>query len=77
MIGTSKVTPDVAQYIQDDFVNERTEGASRPDTITPQDLMLRMNLVRTLAATHHEIEVSRATWDRIKALDLSRRTRLQ
>ncbi|KAG8941468.1 hypothetical protein FRC04_004177 [Tulasnella sp. 424] len=46
MIGTSKVTPDVAQYIQDDFVKERLEGASRSDGITPQDLMLRMNLVR-------------------------------
>ncbi|KAG8918547.1 hypothetical protein FRC00_012362, partial [Tulasnella sp. 408] len=46
MIGTSKVTPDIAQYIQDDFVKERTERASRPDTVTPQDLMLRMNLVR-------------------------------
>ncbi|KAG8905085.1 hypothetical protein FRC01_008486 [Tulasnella sp. 417] len=77
MMGTSKVTPDVARYIQDDFVKERTQGASRPDTVTPQDLMLRMNLVRTLAVTHHENEVSRVAWDRVKALDLSRRARLQ
>ncbi|KAG8985971.1 hypothetical protein FRB90_004330 [Tulasnella sp. 427] len=77
MIGTSKVTPDVAQYIQDDFVKERLDGASASNVITPQDLMLRMNLVRTLAVTYHETDVSKTRWDGIKALDLSRRRKLQ
>ncbi|KAG9039462.1 hypothetical protein FRB95_010751 [Tulasnella sp. JGI-2019a] len=44
LVGDVKVTQAVGKYIQADFVKERSEGASKPSTITPDDLRLRMNV---------------------------------
>lgn len=77
-------------------MKERGSAPKTSQTITPDDLILRMNLVRyerdavsekrnlgltpvmlrLLALTHHEVEVSEATWDRVKVLDNRRRERL-
>ncbi|KAG8906056.1 hypothetical protein FRB99_007713 [Tulasnella sp. 403] len=75
MSGAVKVTESLSKYIQADFVKERSESASKATNITPDDLILRMNLVRLLALTYHETEVTKDMWDKVKMLDQSRRDR--
>ncbi|KAF9505973.1 hypothetical protein BS47DRAFT_1399926 [Hydnum rufescens UP504] len=64
---TGKVTvgDDVSEYIQTDFVRQRQQVQG----INSDDLVLRMSVARLMTLSFHELEMTKDTWEKTKALD--------
>ncbi|THV01714.1 hypothetical protein K435DRAFT_775943 [Dendrothele bispora CBS 962.96] len=82
-IGLVGVSEDAAEFIQEDFVEERrtsniaSTSASKPHSkITADDLIRRMTMAKLLALSLHETEVTVDIWNRMKELDARRTSRL-
>ncbi|KAF5365678.1 hypothetical protein D9758_003140 [Tetrapyrgos nigripes] len=83
-IGTTGVAEDAAEYIQNDFVNQRkvnsdntlSTSAAKP-TVTADDLIQKMMVAKSLALSLHESEVTVDIWKRMKELDMKRVERVE
>ncbi|KAJ7070358.1 putative alanine racemase-domain-containing protein [Mycena belliarum] len=73
--GNVSVGEKVAEYIQEDFVSER-KAASSAATVTSDDLIHRMMIARLLTLSLHQSEVSTEIWERVKAMEETRKMRL-
>ncbi|GLB35181.1 putative mini-chromosome maintenance replisome factor [Lyophyllum shimeji] len=75
-IGNVSIGVKTAEFIQEDFVKERQAASSPSDALSSDDLIHRMMLARLLALSLHETEISVAVWEKAKALDTRRKTRI-
>lgn len=82
-IGNVSIPNETAEYIQDDFVNERRTVTSSiqsevaSEGFTSDDLIQRMMVVRLLALSLQENEISVGMWKRAKQLDAARKARMK
>jgi len=81
-VGNVSLTSETAEYIQDDFVNERQVATSfksevASEGITSDDLIQRMTVARLLALSLQESEISISTWGRAKKLEAARKAGMQ
>ncbi|KAJ7849081.1 mini-chromosome maintenance replisome factor-domain-containing protein [Mycena olivaceomarginata] len=63
-------------YIQEDFVKERKAAATPAAAVTSEHLIHRMTIARLLTLSMHQSEVSIDIWERAKAMEAARETRL-
>ncbi|EKM82874.1 hypothetical protein AGABI1DRAFT_104708 [Agaricus bisporus var. burnettii JB137-S8] len=75
-IGTVTIEDGTAQYIQDDFVNERKIAQGKGSAMTSDDLIHRMITARLLALSYHETLVTRDVWEKTKALETEKKSRI-
>lgn len=71
MVGDVKVTDELSEYIQSDFVRER----QLVSTTKADDLMAWMTVARLLALSHQKTVLSKEIWEEAKDLDKRRRGR--
>ncbi|TFK25023.1 hypothetical protein FA15DRAFT_668897 [Coprinopsis marcescibilis] len=87
LIGGAKISSvgldgSTAEFIQDDFVKERQAAQSHKNVgkaegmVTSDDLIIRMMVAKTMAASLHRTEVSAEIWERAKWLENLRQTRV-
>ncbi|KAJ7349355.1 mini-chromosome maintenance replisome factor-domain-containing protein [Mycena albidolilacea] len=75
-IGSVTIGDTVAEYIQEDFVKERKAAATPAAAVTSEHLIHRMTVARLLTLSMHQSEVSIDIWERAKAMEAARETRL-
>ncbi|KAJ7470418.1 putative alanine racemase-domain-containing protein [Mycena latifolia] len=75
-IGSVTIGDSVAEYIQEDFVSERKTAPTPAEAVTSEDLIHRMIIARLLTLSMHQTEVSINIWERVKALEATRKMRL-
>ncbi|RDB21489.1 Mini-chromosome maintenance complex-binding protein [Hypsizygus marmoreus] len=71
-IGSVSIGETTAEFIQDDFVNERKAAQG----LTSDDLIHRMMVARLLALSLQEKEITVEVWEKTKALEGRRKARL-
>ncbi|KAJ7093101.1 putative alanine racemase-domain-containing protein [Mycena epipterygia] len=76
-LGSVTIGETVAEYIQEDFVSERKAAPSPAEAPTPDDLIHRMMVARLLTLSMHQSEVTIDVWERVKALEAIRESRLK
>lgn len=73
-----EIPDQVAEYIQDSFVNERKKATESKDELpTQEDLMLRMSLARLAAVSFGENSLSNERYDYVVNLDKQRKSRIE
>ncbi|KAF9073610.1 mini-chromosome maintenance replisome factor-domain-containing protein [Rhodocollybia butyracea] len=80
-VGGIGVSDAAAEFIQEEFVKERQEGAKEREqtetgVITPDDLIHRMLMAKLLALSMHQLELSLEVWCQMKDLERRRLSRV-
>jgi len=79
-IGEVTTGPDLAKYIEDDFVRERANfknaNMKTGKAFTTEDLLQRMFLARLVALSLHQMEVTIENWEYVKVLESQLKHRL-
>jgi len=75
-IGNVSISEKTAEFVQEDFVKERKAASAPSDALSSADLVHRMMLARLLALSLQETEISVSIWEKAKALETKRKTRV-
>ncbi|KAF5386600.1 hypothetical protein D9615_001723 [Tricholomella constricta] len=75
-VGAVSIGEGTAEFIQEDFVQERKGTASPSEALSSDDLIHRMMLARLLALSFQEKEITVPIWEKAKALEARRKTRI-
>ncbi|KZT57345.1 hypothetical protein CALCODRAFT_555422 [Calocera cornea HHB12733] len=68
------ITAGMAEYIQSEFVRERKEAGDQ--SLTSDDLSLRMTLAKLETYLRHDAEITKEAWEHVVLLEKKRKTRL-
>jgi len=71
-VGEVKVSEEISEYIQDDFVKERQIAKST----TADDLMSWISIAKLLTLSHQQLVLTKDLWEAAKDLDRERKQRL-
>ncbi|KZO89923.1 hypothetical protein CALVIDRAFT_551728 [Calocera viscosa TUFC12733] len=68
------ITREMAEYIQSEFVRERKEAGGQ--SLTSDDLSLRMTLAKLETYLRHDAEITKEAWEHVVSLEKERKSRL-
>ncbi|KAG5645036.1 hypothetical protein DXG03_007215 [Asterophora parasitica] len=75
-IGSVTVNDQTAQFIQEDFVQERKAAPAQDEVLTQDHLIQRMMIARLLALSMQEPEITVPIWKKAKEMETTRRARI-